>query len=198
MELQALRYAAMVSALTFEDLVEAFEGYPRPRGSGRLGGPEHSWANGSRTARRPSSVGGSHPLASADFGREITTTALWLNEVYNTGYPLREDHPLPDRRTASCSTSSRSSRCPRPRNTPSGSGVRPVATRAARTSGQDWTRYVVTTPARSQSTPPQTQERCPGDGPCDPRCRHSVSRSYLDVLGYRNSARRRDPRRRGA
>ena len=27
MELQALRYAAMVSALTFEDLVEAFEAY---------------------------------------------------------------------------------------------------------------------------------------------------------------------------
>jgi len=81
MELQALRYAAMVSTMTFAQAVEAHEEYLRQRGSSVnakdsilefLGWEEETERRFSEVVRIV--------LVSADFSKEITTTALWLNE----------------------------------------------------------------------------------------------------------------------
>ncbi|MFZ7087662.1 hypothetical protein [Curtobacterium sp. RRHDQ10] len=82
MELQALRYAAMVSSMTFDEVVEAHTAH-------------HSRFDASITATRSreliaeflESSDGEIALStdvriilvSADFGREITTAVLWLN-----------------------------------------------------------------------------------------------------------------------
>lgn len=80
LELQALRYAAMVSAMTFQQAVAAHAGYLAKRGLEAdtaearirefLDAPE-----GPATLSNKVRV----VLASADFSREITTTVLWLN-----------------------------------------------------------------------------------------------------------------------
>lgn len=81
MELQAIRYAAMVSTMTFAQAVEAHEEYLRDRGSTDnakdallrfLGWEEETDKRFAETVRIV--------LVSADFSKEITTTALWLNE----------------------------------------------------------------------------------------------------------------------
>lgn len=80
MDLQAIRYAAMVSAMTFDQLVTAHAGY--------LGASE------SDAARTPilKFLGWSAPdddlfarevkiiLAAADFSKELTTSVMWLNQ----------------------------------------------------------------------------------------------------------------------
>ncbi len=81
MELQALRYAAMVSTMTFDQVVEVFGAHLR-----RLGHTEEPGAtildflgweepDEERFARDVRIV-----LASAEFSRELTTTVMWLNE----------------------------------------------------------------------------------------------------------------------
>ena len=81
MDLQAIRYAAMVSALTFERVVEIFQKYLEK--NQREGQAEEillkhlDWSDESdgeigQTTRLV--------LVSADFNQEITTTVLWLNE----------------------------------------------------------------------------------------------------------------------
>jgi len=81
MELQALRYAAMVSAMTFDRAVQAYGSYLRqtnsdldPRESilGFLGWDE---ANEEGFAQNIRIV-----LVSADFSKELTTSVMWLNE----------------------------------------------------------------------------------------------------------------------
>ena len=79
MELQALRYAAMVSTLSFNQAVDVFESYLKKRGDGRnaretlLGflewdePDEESFASDVRII-----------LASAEFSKELTTTVIWL------------------------------------------------------------------------------------------------------------------------
>lgn len=82
MELQALRYAAMISAMTFQQLVET---HARSRN------PNHPDTDSAKAAildflewdevdedqfGRDTRI----VLASADFGKELTTTALWLIE----------------------------------------------------------------------------------------------------------------------
>lgn len=81
MELQALRYAAMVSAMTFEQAVEAYRSFLGRNGSDQdaravlldflgLEEPdEERFAWNVRIA-----------LVSADFSRELTTTVIWLNQ----------------------------------------------------------------------------------------------------------------------
>jgi hypothetical protein len=81
MELQTVRYAAMISTMTFEQAVEIFQGYLRKRGDGsdaRMGllnffsweePDEDMFAQDVRII-----------LLAADFSREITTSALWLIE----------------------------------------------------------------------------------------------------------------------
>ncbi len=84
MELQALRYAAMVSPLTFAEAVEAFDAYLRQRGRDEdarrtlldhLGWDEPEDAGFNRRVRIV--------LASMDFDREVTSTVLWLTATYN-------------------------------------------------------------------------------------------------------------------
>ncbi|MER5338468.1 hypothetical protein [Micromonospora sp. NPDC002717] len=85
LELQALRYAAMVSVMTFDDLVEHYELH--------LAKVEPDAVDEARTrlADFLEDVGGEEAvlsrevrvvLVAAGFDREITTTVLWLNDVY--------------------------------------------------------------------------------------------------------------------
>jgi hypothetical protein len=81
MELQALRYAAMVSTLTFERVVDVLSGYLRRIGKeadarttileflGWEGPDEGVFAQDVRIV-----------LASAEFSKELTTAVMWLNE----------------------------------------------------------------------------------------------------------------------
>lgn len=81
MELQALRYAAMVSTMTFEQAVVAYKGYLNNRGQDQ--------ENAEKAIREFLQVGDEPValsnkvrivLASANFSKEITTAVLWLNE----------------------------------------------------------------------------------------------------------------------
>jgi len=81
MDLQAIRYAAMVSTLTFEQAVEAHAQYLKRRKIERdakdailsfLGWDSETTGSFNSSVRIV--------LAAADFSKEITTTALWLNE----------------------------------------------------------------------------------------------------------------------
>ena len=81
MELQAIRYAAMVSTLTFERAVEVYEEYLRRIGSDldpqssmleflELDAPdEDSFGQNVRIV-----------ISAADFSKELTTAVMWLNE----------------------------------------------------------------------------------------------------------------------
>ncbi|WP_370971233.1 hypothetical protein [Amycolatopsis sp. cg9] len=149
LELQALRYAAMVSALTFEDVSEAYQRY--------LLQVEPDAADDARTrlAEWLEDVGGEDAvltrevrvvLVSGGFDREITTTVLWLNEVYGldiqcvrlTPYKVGERLlldvqqviPLPEAADLTVQLRRRETQA-----------------RAARVSeGRDWTPYAITTP----------------------------------------------------
>jgi hypothetical protein len=81
MELQAVRYAAMVSTMTFRQLVEAHAKFLHPPGNSEeaekailefLGWEE---LNEDEFASEVKII-----LASADFSREITTSVIWLNQ----------------------------------------------------------------------------------------------------------------------
>lgn len=82
MELQAIRYAAMVSTMTFDQAVVAFENYLQQTGSGDTDARGTlldflSWdePNEDQFAQEVKIV-----LASADFSLELTTAVLWLNQ----------------------------------------------------------------------------------------------------------------------
>jgi len=81
MELQAIRYAAMVSTLTFEAAVDVFQKYLIKAGSNAdareniLDFLEWEGANEEQFAQDVRIV-----LAAAEFSREITTAVLWLND----------------------------------------------------------------------------------------------------------------------
>jgi hypothetical protein len=81
MELQAIRYAAMVSQMTFERAVEVFQAFLDSLGDERdardvllefLGWDEPREEEFGQDVRMV--------LASADFSKELTTAVLWLNE----------------------------------------------------------------------------------------------------------------------
>ena len=81
MELQAIRYAAMISAMTFQQAVDAHAQFlrkigihedPEPRILEFLGWEEPDEDAFAQDVRIV--------LASADFGKELTTAVLWLNE----------------------------------------------------------------------------------------------------------------------
>lgn len=86
MELQALRYAAMISVMTFDDVAKTFathltktEGVPVDSEQARARLIE--WLDdGDEEPVVPRQV--AIVLASADFSQEVTTTVLWLNEFY--------------------------------------------------------------------------------------------------------------------
>lgn len=86
MELQAVRYAAMVSAMTFDKAVEVYAAH--------LAGPAVGSANGAIDAKASilEFLGWEEPdedrfaqqvrivLASAEFSKELTTAVMWLND----------------------------------------------------------------------------------------------------------------------
>ncbi|MEX2375063.1 MAG: hypothetical protein WD942_05680 [Dehalococcoidia bacterium] len=82
MELQAIRYAAMVSSMEFPEVLVAFSAHCAkhrpdvPDAHGRL--IEHLEAEPGEDPVISSNV--RIMLVSADFGREITTAVLWLND----------------------------------------------------------------------------------------------------------------------
>ena len=81
MDLQALRYAAMVSTLTFENVVESHEGYLRRNGhddNARDAILQFLGVEDTQELALGDDV--RIVLVSADFSRELTTTVLWLNE----------------------------------------------------------------------------------------------------------------------
>jgi len=88
LELQALRYAAMVSTMTFEDLVGHYEQYLArvdPDAVSEAHARLADWlgdADGENTvlSREVRIV-----LISGGFDREITTTVLWLTDMYASG-----------------------------------------------------------------------------------------------------------------
>ncbi len=80
MELQSLRYAAMVSTMTIEHLVNTYAGAngvdvqeARAAIAGWVEEPFDELPNQVRII-----------LVSADFSTEITSTVIWLNDTYNT------------------------------------------------------------------------------------------------------------------
>jgi MalK OB fold domain len=83
MDLQAIRYAAMVSSLTFADVATAFAAHcakHRPKEDVDARGELAAFldqADGTEEGAISSEM--RIILVSADFGREITTTVLWLN-----------------------------------------------------------------------------------------------------------------------
>ncbi len=150
MELQALRYAAMVSTMTFEQLADTYERHLRALGA--------LDADGARVhlAHFLEEVGGEDAvlerrvriiLVSAGFDTQITTTVLWLNDLYQLDItcirlvPYRVDGrllldiqqviPLPEARELTVRLRERES------------AARVASTR---TEGADWTPYVITTP----------------------------------------------------
>ncbi len=92
MELQALRYAAMVANMTFQQTVDTYQAYMEKRagepgrdtveeGNAEIGRREHLASNG----QDDSVVHTEMPriiLASEDFGKELTTCIMWLNDSW--------------------------------------------------------------------------------------------------------------------
>jgi hypothetical protein len=81
MDLQAVRYAAMISAMRFEDVVRAFEDYlakyeseQKDQARARL----LQFLGASQEGEVEISISPRIVLVSGDFSREITTTMLWL------------------------------------------------------------------------------------------------------------------------
>lgn len=83
MELQALRYAAMVSAMGFAEVAEAYAAHRakhRPAEEVTARAELAAFLDGNEGVEEPViSTDVRIMLVSADFGREITTTVLWLN-----------------------------------------------------------------------------------------------------------------------
>jgi hypothetical protein len=82
MELQAIRYAAMVSAMTFEQAVEVYANLLRKEGSNAedaqasiLSFLEWEEPDEDRFAQDVRII-----LVAADFSKELTTSVMWLNE----------------------------------------------------------------------------------------------------------------------
>ncbi|KUL29468.1 PDDEXK family nuclease [Actinoplanes awajinensis] len=148
LELQALRYAAMVSVMTFDDLVEHHEHYlarvePAAVDEARARLAEFlEDADGEDTvlSREVRLV-----LVAAGFDREITTTVLWLTDVYGldircvklTPYKVadrllldvQQIIPLPEAGELTVQIRRKETQA-----------------RAASSDGRDWTQYEVITP----------------------------------------------------
>lgn len=82
MELQALRYAAMVSSMSFDDIASAFSAHVRRQRPGEEINTRAELEAFLGVADEEEPVISSEVriiLVSADFGRELMTTVLWLN-----------------------------------------------------------------------------------------------------------------------
>ena len=82
MELQALRYAAMVSSMGFAEVADAYSAHRakhRPAAEGTARAELAAFLGANDGEEEPISTDVRIVLVSADFGREITTAVLWLN-----------------------------------------------------------------------------------------------------------------------
>ncbi|WP_432565377.1 hypothetical protein [Kineococcus sp. SYSU DK003] len=154
MQLQALRYAAMVSAMTFEQLVAT---YTRHLSSTD---PEGAESAREQLADWLDEVGGEDAvlhrqvrivLAAAGFDAQITTTVLWLNDVYGLDIScvrivpyavagkllldVQQVIPLPEAEELTVRLRQRES----------------AARAVTAQSGRDWTQYVIHTPDGSSA-----------------------------------------------
>ena len=150
MELQALRYAAMVSVMTFEELVTTYARFCQQVGKGDNDRDEAraellDWMDEVEDDEPVISREVGIILAAANFSQEISTTVLWLNEFHATDIrcvrlsPYRHEGrllldvqqviPLPEARELMVRLRRRE-----------------IQARAAKTSGADWTQYVVESP----------------------------------------------------
>ena len=99
MDLQALRYAAMVSSMTFDQAVAAHQHYLSTRGregSAREHIVAHLEGDGLENFGKDVRI----VLASADFSKELTTTVIWLYQQHDLDiccFRIRL-HRLDDRR----------------------------------------------------------------------------------------------------
>lgn len=150
MELQALRYAAMLSTMTFDQLADTFQRYllqVRPEKADTARATladflEDAGGEDTILERRVRIM-----LVSGGFDPQITTTVLWLNDIYGLDItcirlvPYRVDHrllldvqqviPLPEAEALMVRLRQRET----------------AARAAAATGGADWTQYVIRTPA---------------------------------------------------
>lgn len=162
MDLQALRYAAMISTMTFEDLVRQYVKHLSTQGEEDLDLDDArakllDWLDdpedGELALKRRVRI----ILAAANFNQEITTTVLWLNELYNLDItcvrlsPYRHGGsllldvqqviPLPEAEELMVKLRRREA----------------AAATSTTTSGADWSQYIITTP--SGETPPLRKRR---------------------------------------
>ena len=81
MELQAIRYAAMVSTLTFDKLITIYEQHLRENGMG-LNAAERllEFLEWSEPDEEQFGEEVKIVLASAEFSKELTTSVMWLND----------------------------------------------------------------------------------------------------------------------
>jgi hypothetical protein len=159
MELQALRYAAMVSTMIFMELCSIYAEHLR-----RTGAVEHDLEDArlqllewfeDDTGNEPvlgQEVG--IVLVSANFSQEITTTVLWLNDQYGTDIrcirlsPYRHQgrllldvqHVIPLPEAADFTVRLKK---------------REAAARIARESSRDYTKYVISTPNKTSDPLPK-------------------------------------------
>lgn len=81
MELQAIRYAAMVSAMTFDKAVDVYSDYLRKIGSDEDAKDSMlSFLEWDEPDEEVFAQDVKILLVSADFGKELTTAVIWLNE----------------------------------------------------------------------------------------------------------------------
>jgi len=81
MELQAIRYAAMASAMTFNNAVDVYSDYLRKIGSdGDAKDSILSFLEWDEPDAEVFAQDVKILLVSADFGKELTTAVIWLNE----------------------------------------------------------------------------------------------------------------------
>lgn len=149
MELQALRYAAMVSTMTFEQLADTYQRYLRHVAPSRADDARAQLAEFLEDAGGEDTVLERRVrilLVSGGFDPQITTTVLWLNDMYGLDItcirllPYRVDQrllldvqqviPLPEAEALMVRLRQRES----------------AARAAAATGGADWTQYVLMTP----------------------------------------------------
>jgi hypothetical protein len=143
MDLQALRYAAMVSSLTFDQAVDVFDRHlarvtPDRHGEGRQ--ILADWLDDTVELSGDVRI----VLVSAGFGTEITTTVLWLTTTYTLDITCIRlvPHRIGDRLLLDVAQL-----IPLPESEEFTIRLRrrEQAARAAR-GGRDWTQYVISTP----------------------------------------------------
>ena len=81
MELQAIRYAAMVSRMSFQRAIKTYQAYLDKSGPGNdARGKILAFLKASEPPRDDAVLDVRIVLVSADFAKELTTAVLWLNE----------------------------------------------------------------------------------------------------------------------